>query len=103
MLQDCGAAGLSTSAPAAGAAIASRMKSRQICAGKAPPVTPFIGVSSSLPTHTPATSGSVKPTNQASRLFWLVPVLPAANAPGAAPRPVPRSTTNCKRPTRSGW
>ncbi len=31
--------------------------------------TPLIGVPSSLPTQTPATKGSVKPTNHASLLF----------------------------------
>ena len=35
--------------------------------GQRPPVTPFIGVRSSLPTHTPTTRASLKPTNQASR------------------------------------
>ena len=62
-----------------GAARAALMKFRQIRAGSLPPVTALIGVSSSLPTHTPTINGSVKPTNQASRWFWLVPVLPAAS------------------------
>ena len=66
---------------------------RQIWAGISPPVTLFIGVSSSLPTHTPQTQSGVKPTNQASRQFWLVPVLPAAGRPNAARVPVPSSTT----------
>ena len=77
------------------------MKFRQILAGRLPPVTLFIGVSSSLPTQTPTTSRSVKPTNQASLWFWLVPVFPAANVPRLASRPVPRSTTSRSRPTMS--
>ena len=66
---------------AAGAALrlsAARMKSRQISAGRPPPVTSRMGVSSSLPTHTPTIASAVKPTNQASRLSCVVPVLPAA-------------------------
>src|SRR5579884_77201 len=42
-------------------------KSCQILAGTSPPTTPFIGLSSSLPHHTPTTKSLVKPTNQASR------------------------------------
>lgn len=39
----------------------------QIVAGNVPPSTRRIGEWSSLPTQTPTTSVSVKPTNQASR------------------------------------
>src|SRR5262249_43486923 len=70
---------------------------RQICAGSMPPVTLFIGLRSSLPTHTPTTNESLKPTNQASRKFSLVPVLPAAKPSRSAARPVPRSTTPASR------
>jgi hypothetical protein len=41
-------------------------------------------VPSSLPTHTPTISDSLKPMNQASRWFWLVPVFPAAKPLSAA-------------------
>jgi hypothetical protein len=55
----------------------------QIVAGNEPPVTEipwtdFINVPSGYPTHTAVVSLQVKPTNQASRLFSVVPVLPAA-------------------------
>ena len=69
------------------------MKRFQIAAGSAPPTTPFMLVPSSLPTHTPTISDSLKPMNQASRWFWLVPVFPAAKPLSAAAFPVPRSTT----------
>ncbi len=62
---------------------------RQIAAGAWPPVTLFIDAPSSLPTQTPQIQSGVKPTNQASRQFWLVPVLPAAGRPIAALAPVP--------------
>src|SRR5258707_14434380 len=52
-------------------------KSCQIVAGSAPPVTPLVGELSSLPTQTPTTSSGVKPMNQASRQYCLVPGLPA--------------------------
>ena len=39
----------------------------QISAGRPPPVTPFSGLLSSLPSHTPVTYWPVKPMNQASR------------------------------------
>ncbi len=65
------------------------MKRRQMSAGRSPPTTLFIGRLSSLPTQTPQTKSGVKPTNQASRQFWLVPVLPAAGRPSAARLPVP--------------
>jgi hypothetical protein len=44
---------------------------------------------------------SVKPTNHASPLFSVVPVLPATNDPSARPArlPVPRVTTVCMIPT----
>ena len=71
---------------------ASTMKARQSCAGRPPPVTPFIAASSSLPIQTPATRSALQPTNQASRKFWLVPVLPAIGRPKRAARPVPDST-----------
>src|SRR3546814_4031943 len=45
-------------------------------AGTPPPCSPGLGELSSLPTHTPVTSPSAKPTNQASRLSCVVPVLP---------------------------
>lgn len=61
-------------------------------AGKVPPVTPFMGALSSLPTHTPTTRSAVKPTNQASRWSCVVPVLPATGRGNRAARPVPSRT-----------
>ena len=55
---------------------ARRMKSAQIRAGAPPPVAPASGVLSSLPIHTPTTRSPAKPTNSASRLSCVVPVLP---------------------------
>ena len=43
------------------------MLAELVKAGKLPPVTDFIGVLLSLPTHTEVTKPPVKPTNQASR------------------------------------
>ena len=61
------------------------------CAGSPPPVACFIGALSSLPTHTPHTRSAVKPTNQASRKSWVVPVLPAlGRSSSRAALPVPR-------------
>src|SRR6185369_18027594 len=54
---------------------AGAMKSCQIITGSVPPVTLSIGALLSLPTHTPVTMSRVRPMNQASRKFWLVPVL----------------------------
>jgi hypothetical protein len=57
-------------------------------------VTPFIGVWSSLPTHTPTTRSSVKPMNQASRWSCVVPVLPNTGTSRAAALPVPERTAS---------
>ena len=48
---------------------------------------------SEKPTHTEVTRSGVKPTNQASRHFSPVPVLPATGRPMRACTPVPRCTT----------
>ena len=48
-----------------------------------------MGRPSSLPIHTPVTRWALYPTNQASRKFWLVPVLPATGRDSRAARPVP--------------
>ena len=48
-------------------AIACFMNAAQILAGNPPPVTFSMGESSSLPTHTAATSEGVNPMNQAFR------------------------------------
>ncbi len=78
---------------------ATSMKRLQMSAGSCPPVTLSIGRPSSLPTQTPQTQSGVKPTNQASRQVWLVPVLPAAGRPIAARTPVPRAITPFSMPT----
>ncbi len=52
-----------------------------------------------MPTHTPASIPGVKPMNQASRQFWLVPVLPASGRPRFAPVPVPEVITPFIMPT----
>jgi hypothetical protein len=60
------------------------MKLRQIWAGRVPPVTLLpSGLLSSLPIQTPVTRSPAKPMNSASRLSWVVPVLPK---PGRAGR-----------------
>ena len=63
-------------------------------AGRPPPVTGrpsigFNGLPSSFPIQIPTTKLSVYPINHASRDPWLVPVLPAAEPPKSALRPVP--------------
>ena len=65
----------------------------QMRAGRSPPVTPLVGLLSSLPTHTPTTMSLVNPMNHASLWFWLVPVFPSAGTLILAPRAVPSRTT----------
>ena len=52
------------------------MNRRQISAGAVPPVILPSERLSSRPTQTPTTRLPANPTNSASRLFWVVPVLP---------------------------
>src|SRR5690606_14772734 len=67
----------------------------QIGSAALPPLSPVIGLGVSKPTHAIATSSSVKPANQASRLSAAVPVLPATGTPSClALVPVPSSTTD---------
>ena len=78
--------------------VATVMYRRQIVAGKEPPVTEMpwtlrMKVPSGYPTHTAVVSRHVYPTNHASRLFSVVPVLPADGTPIREPVPVPPSTT----------
>ncbi len=48
----------------------------------------------SKPTKTPTAKSGEKPTNQVSRLSFVVPVLPASGLPNVLiRRPVPRCTT----------
>ena len=63
-----------------GAAVPSawEVKSRQIRVGSPPPCMPARGVLSSLPTQTPVIRSPANPTKIASRLSWVVPVLPNA-------------------------
>ena len=69
--------------------IAPIIKSFHIRAGTPPPLARPRELLSSLPIQTPTTRSPAKPTNSASRLSWLVPVLPNAGIPSAAARPVP--------------
>ena len=57
-------------------AIAGPVNARQILAGAVPPLTLPSDLLSSRPTHTPTTRSPAKPTKMASRLSWVVPVLP---------------------------
>ena len=73
------------------------MKLRQICAGTVPPLTFPSEPLSSRPTHTPTTRSPAKPTNKASRLSWVVPVLPKVGTANAARRPVPSFAAGVKQ------
>ena len=106
-----GSGALRVSGAATGAAlrIDCAMKSRQSRAGRPPPFTPRKGVLSSLPTQTPTTKSPAKPMNSASRLSWLVPVLPYAGIDRRAARAVPlltvapnrSSNMRCMRPLKA--
>jgi hypothetical protein len=61
------------------------MKAVQIGSADWAPLSPRIWLSSS-PTQTTASSSGVKPTNQASRRSFVVPVLPAASSAKPAAR-----------------
>ena len=78
-------------------AIALAMKSAQMGAAVLPPASPRPSFfMSSKPTQTAASRSGVKPTNQASRWPFDVPVLPAAgrrSLPAIAACAVPSSTT----------
>ena len=80
-----------------GRPVALAMKSAQIGAAVLPPVSPRPSFfMSSKPTHTAASRSGVKPTNQASRWSFEVPVLPAAgrrSLPAIAACAVPSSIT----------
>ena len=76
-------------------AITACMKRVQIGTAPVPPERP-VGALSSKPSHVSVSAFGVKPMNHASRLSFVVPVLPAAtsrNPIERAPPAVPRSTT----------
>ena len=62
-----------------------RMKRLQTSTGRLPPDTRFVGVAVVVAEPDAGDEEPVKPTNQASRKSWLVPVLPAIPSPGLAP------------------